>query len=68
VPTELFFAGGASVKVIADVQTIYDALEEGLDVLDTKRFAGFRGDEAVGGERVVVNVATLAAGQAIAAP
>jgi hypothetical protein len=67
-PTELFFSGGASVKVLADVQSIRDALDEGEDVLDSQRFAGFRGDEAVGGGRVLVSLGSLAYAMAIAAP
>ncbi len=67
-PTELFFAGGASVKVLADVQAVHDALYEAEDVLDTQRFAGFRGNEAVGGGRVVVGLGSLAYAMAISGP
>ena len=68
VPAEIFFAAGASVKVIADAAEVEAALSGGRKILDTKRFAGFRGDEAVGGERVVFNVAAAAYALAIAGP
>lgn len=67
-PTEVVFSNGASVKVIAAMQEVVDALRAGAGTLDTARFAGFRGDEAVGGERVVVNVASVAYAQDITGP
>jgi hypothetical protein len=68
VPTEIFYSSGGSVKVVADVQDVADALEGGATVLDTNRFAGFRGDEAAAGERVVVRVASIAHASAISGP
>jgi hypothetical protein len=68
VPSELVFSNGASVKVIASVQEVADALAAGGTIFDTARFAGFRGDEAVEGERVLVSVSALAYAQEIAAP
>ncbi len=59
-PTEIVFSNGASVNVIATVQEVSDALRGNGQVLDTVRFAGFRGDEAVGGERVLVSVDAVA--------
>jgi hypothetical protein len=67
-PTELVFSTGASAKVTAGVQEIADALESGAATLHTTRFAGFRGDEAVGGERVLVNLGAIAYATEIAAP
>ena len=68
VPTEIVFSSGASVKVTAEVQDVADALEAGRRTLDSARFAGFRGVEAVAGERVVVNVGAIAHALAIPAP
>ena len=45
-----------------------DALAVGRATLDTARFAGFRGDEAVGAERVLVSIRTVAYAQEIAGP
>lgn len=59
-PAEIVFSNGASVKVMATVQEVSDALRGDAPVLDTTRFAGFRGDEAVGGERVLVTVGAVA--------
>lgn len=67
-PTEIVFTGGASVKVAAEVQQVADAIDSGRGRLDSLRFAGFRGTDAVTGERVVVSVAAIAYAQAIAAP
>ena len=67
-PTELVFSTGASAKVTAGVQEIADALEGGAATLHTARFAGFRGDEAVGGEHVLVNLGAIAYATEIAAP
>ena len=65
---EIVFSNGASVKVIATVQEVADALAAGGATLDTARFAGFRGDEAVGAERVLVSIRTVAYAQEIAGP
>jgi hypothetical protein len=62
------FASGASVKIVADIQDVADALDGGQVVLESNRFAGFRGDEAAAGERVVVNVGAIAHAMAIAGP
>ncbi len=67
-PSEIVFATGASVKVIADVDEVGSMVSTGASVLDTQRFAGFRGDEAVGGERVVVALGAVAYAMAIAGP
>jgi hypothetical protein len=68
VPIELVFSNGATVKVIADLQDVADALESGRTLLDSRRFAGFRGDEVIAAERVVVNLAAIAHADAIVAP
>jgi hypothetical protein len=60
VPTEIVFTNGASVKVISGIQDVSDALSASSGTHDTARFAGFRGEEAVAGERVIVNVAAIA--------
>ena len=67
-PTELFFSNGATVKVVADLQDVADALESGRTLLDSNRFAGFRGEDAVAAERVVVNLAAISHAGAIAVP
>ena len=67
-PTEIVFAGGASVKVTADTDEVAIALTTGEAKLSTQRFAGFRGVEEVGGEAVVVRVASIAYAIAISAP
>ena len=67
-PAEIVFSNGASVKVIATVQEVADALAAGGATLDTARFAGFRGDEAVGAERVLVSIRAVAYAQEIAGP
>jgi len=54
--------------VIAGVDEIRQALSDGSPTLDTARFAGFRGDEAVAGEEIVVHVAAISYVQALAAP
>jgi hypothetical protein len=68
VPTEIVFSTGAAVKVTASVQEIADAIAAGGATLDTARFAGFRGDEAVGGERVLLVVTAIAYAQEINQP
>jgi hypothetical protein len=68
VPTELVFASGATIKVVADLQAVADALESGRTLLDSNRFAGFRGDEVVAAERIVVNLVAIAHAGAISAP
>ncbi len=60
--------GGGSVKVTAELQQISDAISAGQQAVDTTRFAGFRGDEAVSAERVVLSVDAIAYASAIAAP
>ena len=67
-PTEIVFAAGATVKVMADSGDVAKALAADDTTLETNRFAGFRGDEAVGGEPVVVNVAAIAYAIAIKGP
>ncbi len=67
-PTEIVFSSGASVKVMATVQEVSDALRGDGEVLDTARFAGFRGDDAVGGERVLVSVGAVAYAKALTGP
>lgn len=67
-PTEVVFSNGASVTVIATVQEVSDALRDGGQVLDTARFAGFRGEEAVGGERVLVSVGAVAYAKEVTGP
>ena len=64
-PSEIVFAAGASVKVIADIDAVVEALDDDELFLDTHRFAGFRGEEAVAGERVVVQLDAVAYVQAI---
>jgi hypothetical protein len=68
VPAEIVFSSSASVKVIATVQEVRDAIAAGQTILDTTRFAGFRGEEAVGGERVLVTVGAIAYAQEIPGP
>jgi hypothetical protein len=68
VPAEIVFATGVAVKVIADSGEVARALAAGDSSLETARFAGFRGDEAVGGEAVVVNVSSIAYAIAITGP
>jgi hypothetical protein len=68
VPTELVFASGGTIKVVADLQAVADALESGRTLLDSNRFAGFRGDEVVAAERIVVNLVAIAHAVAISAP
>lgn len=65
VPTEIVFTAGATLKVMADASDVATALASGETTLDTARFAGFRGEEAVGGEPVVVNVSAIAYAMAI---
>ncbi len=67
-PTEIVFSNGASVNVIASVQDVSDALRGDAQVLDTTRFAGFRGEEAVGGERVLVSIAAVAYAKELTGP
>ena len=67
-PAEIVFSNGASVKVMATVQEVCDAIAAGETVLDTTRFAGFRGEEAVAGERVLVTVGAIAYAQEIPGP
>jgi hypothetical protein len=68
VPAEIVLVSGASVKVMAEAGEVAGAISSGAKTLDTQRFAGFRGDEAVAGERVVVNVAAIGYTIAIAGP
>jgi hypothetical protein len=56
---EIMFATGTSVKVIAGIDEIRDAIAARVQ-LDTQRFAGFRGDDAVGAEHVIVSGAAIA--------
>jgi hypothetical protein len=67
-PAEIVFSNGGSVKVTASAEEFATALEAGSGVVDTNRFAGFRGDEAVGAERVVVSVAAVAYVQEVRGP
>jgi hypothetical protein len=64
-PCEIAFSAGASVKVTADIDAVVSALDDDELFLDTQRFAGFRGDEAVAGERIVVQLDAVAYVQAI---
>jgi hypothetical protein len=59
-PTDIVFATGASVKVMSGIQDIGDALAGKRGTFETSRFAGFRGDEAVAGERVILNLEAIA--------
>jgi len=68
VPTELVFSNGSTIKVVAELQDVADALESGRTLLDSERFAGFRDKEPVAAERVVVNLAAIAHAVAISAP
>jgi hypothetical protein len=56
---EIVFASGTSVKVIASLEEVRDAVAARVQV-DTQRFAGFRSGEAVGAERVIVSGAAIA--------
>jgi hypothetical protein len=67
VPSEIVFSSGGSVKVTAELGDVRAAVGS-APVLETQRFAGFRGDEAVGGERVIVQVGAIAYAMEIAAP
>jgi hypothetical protein len=53
---------------MADSRDVAAALASGDTTLDTTRFAGFRGEDAVGGEPVVINVAAIAYAIAISGP
>jgi hypothetical protein len=68
VPTEIVFSNGGSVKVTAAIEHVAQAVAVGRGTLDTTRFAGFRGDEAVGAERVVVSVGAIAYASEISGP
>jgi hypothetical protein len=68
VPTEIVFASGGAVKVMAAVDDVAAALAAGDVTVRTNRFAGFRGDEAVAGEVVVLRVPSIAYAIAISAP
>lgn len=67
-PTEIVFASGASVKIMADIDDVDASMGAGDTALDTARFAGFRGEDAVAGERVVVVLGAIAYAIAIAGP
>ena len=67
-PAEIVFAAGASVKVISGIQDIGDALAGKRGTFETSRFAGFRGDEAVAGERVILNLEAVAYAIELPAP
>ena len=67
-PTEIVFASGASVKVMADIDDVDASMGAGDTALDTLRFAGFRGEDVVAGERVVVVLGAIAYAVAIAMP
>ena len=56
---EIVFSTGMSVKVTAGLDEVRDAMAAGAQ-FDTQRFAGFRGKEAVGAERVIVSGAAIA--------
>jgi len=56
---EIVFATGTSVKVTAGLDEVRDAVAARVQI-DTQRFAGFRGEEAVGAERIVVSGAAIA--------
>ncbi len=62
------YSSGASVKVTASIQDVADVLNAGGMSLDTTRFAGFRGDEAVGAERIVVRTGAIAHAQELRSP
>ncbi|MGO9961791.1 MAG: hypothetical protein ACLP50_38425 [Solirubrobacteraceae bacterium] len=66
--TDIVFLGGDSVKVSADLEVVAQALENGGSTVKTNRFAGFRGDEEVAGEPLIVNVAAIAYAHAVTAP
>jgi hypothetical protein len=68
VPTDIAFSNGASVKVIAGIDDVAHALTDGSRTLDTARFAGFRGEESVPGERVLVNLVAVAYATEIRGP
>jgi hypothetical protein len=67
-PTEIAFSGGGSVKVMASVDEVAAALQDRGTVLDTSRFAGFRGEEAVGAERILVALGAVAYAQDVRGP
>jgi hypothetical protein len=60
VPTDIVFATGASVKVTSGIQDIGDALTGRRGTFETSRFAGYRGDETVAGERMILNLEAIA--------
>jgi hypothetical protein len=64
---EIVFATGASVKVIASGDEVRQAMASGSAFV-TQRFAGFRGEEAVGAERVIVNATAIAYVTELAGP
>ena len=67
-PTEIVFAAGASVKVMSGIQDVGDAVAGKRGTFETSRFAGFRGDEAVAGERVILNLEAIAYAIEVAGP
>ena len=66
-PTELILIGGEHLQVTASFQEVRDSIASGR-AIDTKRFAGFRGEEVVAGEDVLVLTSALAAIVTITAP
>ena len=68
VATDIVFLGGDSVKVSAGLEVVAEALENGGSTVKTYRFAGFRGDEEVVGEPLIVNVAAIAYAHAVTSP
>ena len=66
-PSTLHFAAGAELKVTAELDELEGLLREGQPA-SLRRFAGFRGDEVVAAETVLVNMAQVAYAMAIANP
>jgi len=66
-PTSIHFGGGTELKVTAPFEEVAETLDR-RGVATFQRFAGFRGDEAVGAERVAVRVDAVAYAQDVPAP
>ncbi len=67
-PVEIVLSGGGSVKVIASLDQVTKVIRDRASSLETARFAGFRGDEAVSGEPIVISVAAIGYAQQISTP
>jgi hypothetical protein len=65
--TTLILIGGSEVKVTADLEDIARFLREGAPG-SFQRFAGFRGDQAVGAEPLIVRPEAVAYAMKVPTP